>query len=179
MMRERLWIVAGTFFGYALLFYLNDFLFGSLGFSEGVNWIYLPSGFRLMFVLIFAEWGAIGVVLASIFVSIFHYFDGDILSVLGSGLISGLAPLLARYICRDKLGMDLELRNLTPRMLISVSIVFAIMSSTMHQVFYTLRGHTSDFFASTAVMGLGDFVGTIIMLYLAKLALSRVRFHAV
>lgn len=174
-MHERLWIVAGTFIAYTVLFHLNHFLFGSLGFSQGVDWIYLPSGFRLMFVLIFAEWGGLGVALASMFISATFHFDGNMASVLGAGFISGFAPVLARYVCHDKLGMDLALRNLSVGKLIAVSLVFAGMSATMHQIFFTLRGHTDNFIASTAVMAFGDLMGTVIMLYMAKGVLSMIR----
>lgn len=177
-MRERLWTVVGTFSAYIALFTLNDFLFGSLGFSEGVSWIYLPSGFRLMFILIFAEWGAVGIVLASVYVSGLFHFNGDQASILGAGFISGFSPLLARYVCHDKLGMDLELRNLTTHKLIAVSALFALMSALMHQVFYAWRGHTENFIASTAVMAIGDFVGTIIMLYIAKFVISKISLKA-
>lgn len=174
-MFERMWIVAGTCMAYMVLFFLNNHLFGSLGFSEGVNWIYLPSGLRLMFVLIFAQWGALGVTLASMLVSGLMQFDGNLASVLGSGFISGFSPLLARHVCHDKLGMDMELRNLSARKLMAVSVVFALMSASMHQVFYTFQGHTHNFFASTAVMAFGDLAGTVIMLYTAKWVLSKIR----
>ncbi len=45
----------------------------------------------------------------------------------------------------------------------------------MHQVFFTLRGHTDNFLASTSVMAFGDLVGTVILLYTAKFALSKTR----
>jgi hypothetical protein len=174
-MNERLWLVVGTFIAYTALYFLNDFLFSSLQFSPGVNWIYLPSGFRLMFVLLFVESGAVGVALASIFLSSIFNFKGDLITVLVTGLISGFAPYLARYVCHDRLSMDLGLQNLTARKLIGVSVVFALISASMHQVFYTWRGQTENFFASTAVMFLGDIVGTITMLYIAKFVLLGLR----
>ena len=177
-MYERLWIVAGTFIAYIVLYLINSYLFGSLGFSEGVSWIYLPSGFRLLFVLIFAEWGALGIALASMVLSGSFQFNGNIASILGAGFISGFAPFLARYVCRDKLGMDLELRNLTANKLIAVSVVFALMSASMHQVFDTWRGYTPNFITSTAVMAVGDLVGTVIMLYIAKFVVSKIRLQA-
>jgi MASE1 len=177
-MFERFSIVVGCFIAYIVLFLMNNYLFGSLGFSEAVSWIYLPSGFRLLFILIFAEWGAVGIALASMVLSGLFHFNGNLASILGTGLISGLSPLLARYVCRDRLGMDLELRNLTANKLIAVSVVFALMSASMHQVFYTWRGYTPNFIASTAVMAVGDLVGTVIMLYIAKFVVSKIRLEA-
>jgi hypothetical protein len=174
-MTERLWLVVGTFIAYTALYLLNDMLFSSLEFSPGVNWVYLPSGLRLMFVLLFVESGAIGVALASIFLSSIFTFKGDLISVLMTGLISGFAPYLARYVCHDRLSLDLGLQDLTARKLIGVSVVFALMSAFMHQVFYTWQGQTENFISSTAVMAVGDIIGTIIMLYIAKFVLLGIR----
>jgi hypothetical protein len=171
-MYERLWIVMGTSVSYAALFFLNNYLFDALEFSKGVNWIYLPSGFRLMFVLVFLELGGLGVALSSIFISAFFYSESNLLALMMIGFISGFSPVLARDICHAKLGMDLELRNLSARKLMAVSVVFALVSASMHQVFYSLIGRTENFMASTAVMAFGDLVGTVIMLYIAKFALS-------
>lgn len=176
MLHERLMIVVGTFTAYIMLFLLNNYFFSSLEFSKGVNWIYLPSGFRLMFVLIFVEWGAIGLVLASMYINHFYYFNGNLLSIVGIGLISGFSPLLARYVCRDTLGMDLELRNLTSKKLISVSIIFALLSSSLHQVFFVWQGHSDNYISSTFAMFVGDLIGTMIILYVLKYLISLIRF---
>lgn len=177
-MHERLFIVAGTCIAYITLFYFNNYFFSSLEFSMGVNWIYLPSGFRLMFVLIFAEWGAIGLVLASICINNFYYFNGDIFSIVAVGLVSGLSPLIARYLSRDRLGVDLELKNLTASKLIVVSVVFALLSALMHQVLFVWQGYTENFISSTFVMFVGDLIGTIVILYAIKYLISSVGLKA-
>lgn len=174
-MKERLLIVLGTVMAYTLLFLVNDTLFGFLSYSAGVNWIYLPSGLRLAFVLIFAGWGALGVSLASMLLAMTFYFGGDLTAVFVTGLISGLAPYLARHLCHTHLGMDLDLKNLTHSKLLTVSVVFALMSATMHQVFFVWQGYTENFLNSTVVMAFGDLTGTVIMLYLAKFLLSVIK----
>jgi hypothetical protein len=172
-MYSKILIVAATFLMYTILFLVNELLFGFLGFSESVHWVYLPSGLRLMLVLIFVEWGALGIVLASMFTNQLFYFGGNTLSVIVSGCISGLAPYLARHVCHRQLGLDLELRNLSSAKLLTVSLVFALISAFMHQVFFAVQGHTDDFIASTSVMAFGDLIGTVIFLYTAKFVLSK------
>lgn len=44
---------------------LNEWLFSSLEFVRGVNWIYLPAGVRLLCTLLFAEAGAAGLLIVS------------------------------------------------------------------------------------------------------------------
>ena len=70
-------IVAGTGFAYSLLFIVNDWLleFLSLKYTAATHWIYLPSGFRLVFVLLFGFLGALGVAIGSAVVAHFYYFQ--------------------------------------------------------------------------------------------------------
>ena len=171
-MITRLAIIFGTAIAYYLMFLLNNAAFSGLGYSEGVSWVYLPSGLRLAFVLIFLEWGAIGIALASICISYQYQFNGDLLTILGAGAISGFAPWLARLVCMDKLKLDMNLNHLSVATLLKVSALFAVLSPVLQQLWYVWRGQTTNFIASTSVMAVGDFVGTILMLYMAKLLLS-------
>jgi len=161
-------VIAMTASAYLLLFGLNDYLFSFLGYSNGVTWIFLPSGLRLMFVLLFVEWGAVGIALASMTVSYLFQFEGNLLTLLGAGVISGFAPWLARRISIDKLDLDVNLKDLTAVTLIRISVLFAVLSAVLHQFWYTWRGQTESFVKSTAVMAIGDLAGTIVVLYAVK-----------
>lgn len=170
--QKNISIAVATAIAYVLLFELNNYLFSSFAFSKGVDWIFLPSGLRLAFILIFVEWGAVGIVLASFAISFGFYFNGDVVTALGAGVISGTSPLLARLICIDKLKLNVDLASLTPTTLLKVAVVFAVLSPVMHQLWFTFRGHTVDFISSTAVMAVGDLTGTLVVLYATKLLLT-------
>ena len=172
-MRNKPAIVILTAAAYAALFELNTLLFSTFSFSTGVDWIYLPSGLRLAFVLVFGVWGALGIVLASITIDFVHYFDGDVITAVITGLISGVAPLLARSICVDQLGLKEDLTNLTTRKLFHAAVIFSVLSATLHQLWFTFRGHTENFISSTAVMALGDLTGSVLILYAAKYLVSQ------
>lgn len=89
-------IVVLTAAAYVALFEINSLLFSGLSFSANADWIYLPSGLRLGFVLVFGVWGALGIAMASIGTNLLHYPSGDAATLVVAGLISGLSPLLAR-----------------------------------------------------------------------------------
>lgn len=161
-------IVGAVALGYFLLFLLNESLFSAMGYSEVVSWVYLPSGLRLVFVLLFVEWGALGIALASVLTGYLYQFHGDWLTVLVAGMLSGLAPWLARAMCVDAFKLDVNLENLTVRTLLKMAVVFSVISPVLHQVWYVWRGVTADFLSAVAVMAVGDFVGTMLVLYLAK-----------
>jgi hypothetical protein len=173
-MKNKPIIIVLTAAAYVALFEINTLLFSGISYATSVDWVYFPSGLRLAFVLIFGAWGALGIVLGSIAVSYAHYFNGDIVTAVGSGLVSGLAPLLARSFCVHAIDhFDFTLIKLTVDMLTKVAAMFAMLSATLHQLWFTSRGYSDHFIANTAVMAFGDFVGTFVVLYAAKYLLQR------
>lgn len=171
-MKNNLAVVSFTAAAYYLLSVLNGALFDRLGFSLGVHWVFLPSGLRLAFVLIFVEWGALGVVLGSLAMVPQSYASEDYLAACGAAVVSGFAPWLARLVCMDKLKLDVNLENLTLSSLFKVAGVFSIMSPVLHQLWFTWNGSSDDFIANTVVMAVGDFSGTVVMLIAARLLLA-------
>ena len=161
---NRLFIVAATASVYFALYQTNLILFGALNFSHRVDWVFLPSGLRLTFVLLFALDGAIGIMLASTLLTYFLYFDGSYLNLFITGALGGLAPLLARKIAIDHLKLDENLLNLDANGLFKVSVLFAIISPLVHQLWYFWTGRTENFLTSTAVMMVGDWFGTVLVL---------------
>jgi hypothetical protein len=172
MLKRKIIIVAATACTYLLFFAANEFLFSFLSFSTGVHWIYLPSGIILVSVLLFVEYAAIGIMLASAFVSSRYYFTSDLVAALGTGFISGFSPWLARLLCIAKLRLDVNLHQLTAAALVRVAFVFALLSAVMHQLWFMWRGHAVNFAGNAVVMATGDFFGTIVVLYLAKFSVG-------
>jgi len=169
---RNLAIVVTTAIAYGLFFLANNFLFSFTEFGFAVHWIYLPSGVILMSVLLFAEWAAVGVIIASAIISYNFYFHDDLGAALGTGFISGFSPWLARLFCIAKLELDVDLHHLTATTLLKVASAFALLSALLHQLWYLLHGHIDNFFGKVAVMAMGDFFGTLIVLYLAKLSIG-------
>jgi hypothetical protein len=89
-----------------------------------------------------------------------------------TAIISGFAPLIARKICIDFLQLQSSLSNLTSKTLFQLSVVFSLISALMHQVWFYWNDATEDFIASSLVMALGDWVGTVLVLATASLLLK-------
>lgn len=162
--------VAGSALVYLLVFWLNGALFSQSTFSQGVDWVFLPSGVRLACVLVFVHWGALGVALATVGIALHGNPDVTLPAALVTGVISGFAPWLARwlYLRRVDLGADLE--KLSARSLVMMALLFSLITASLHQVWYFWRGQTTDFWSSLLVMAVGDFVGCVLVLYALKLA---------
>lgn len=160
----RLFIITGTAVSYYLLYQLNIYLFGSLNFSHRVDWVFLPSGLRLAFVLLFLGDGAIGIALASTLITYSMYFDGSYAGMLLSGSLAGVAPYTARLVAIHWFNLQENLINIKNVGLFKLSVLFAVISAFMHQLWYFWNGKTQDFIDSTLVMIAGDWLGTVLVL---------------
>ncbi len=72
---------AGCALAYFYAFKLNFVLFESLKFSEGVNWVFIPSGLRMLLVLVLLQTGSLGIAIASCFM-LHQLHDGQYGSAL-------------------------------------------------------------------------------------------------
>ena len=164
-------LVCGAMYFYA--FQLNMHWFADwLEFSPGVNWIFIPSGLRLLFVLLLAETGAIGIVLGSLLVNYTSSNpDAHAFNIVTS-VISGTAPYLARHVCITWFALDSNLQNLSGRGFFKIAIVFAIVNALTHQIWFSWTGTTENFMASTAAMAVGDWFGTALVLAIASLCIK-------
>lgn len=157
---------------YFSLFRFNFLLFEEFQFSKGVNWIYLPSGLRLLFVLLFFEVGAVGVGLGSLAI---NYLLGDstnhVFNIV-TAFISGFSPYLARCIAVDWFHINADLQGMTARIFFKITLLFAFVSPVLHQLWFYWSGVTENFVHSTFAMFVGDWLGTTLVLAFAGFILK-------
>lgn len=168
-MQALLVLICAVSYFYA--YKLNQYWFDWIEFSHGANWIFIPSGLRLLFVLIFARVGGIGIALSSI---VINYTLGDVdehVFNIVTGLISGASPCLARYLATRWFNLDPLLSNLTGRDFFKISVLFASVNALLHQLWFFWMERTQNFVASTLAMGIGDWFGTVLVLATANLAI--------
>ena len=165
-------VVIGCGFAYAVLFYANDWLMAFLEVSPGVNWIYLPAGLRLFLVLIFGLSGAIGIVTASALITFGRDLGEDIISIVGIGLISGFGPYLARLLVIRNLKINPDLSNLNIQMIAISVLVFALLSTSLHQVWFVLMGIPSGSLSNAIAMLIGDILGALLFISICKFGID-------
>ncbi len=157
---------------YTLLFYVNDWLTAFLEVAPGVNWIYLPAGLRLFLVLIFGLSGALGIAIASTLITFGRDLGDDMISTLGIGLISGFSPYLARLLVIRNLRINPDLSNLNLQMITISVLVFAFLSTGLHQVWFVLMGIPSGSLSNAIAMLIGDIVGALLFISLCKFGID-------
>ncbi len=159
---------------YFSFFWVNEWLFDMTALHDGANWIFLPAGLRLLCTLIFAGEGAIGLLLASVVIVYLRINSMDQLTGLGAAMISAGAPYLA-YRTALKFGMPASLEKLSAAGLGILALVYALLTSFLHSLWFALRGFFPDLLHGWSAMFIGDLVGTLIMVYLLKMVMAIVR----
>lgn len=170
-------IVLGCAVFYTYAFNLNVYFFDHFAFSRFVNWVFIPSGLQLLFVLVFLELGAMGVVAGSVFIQYTNTPDEHLFNIVTS-IVSGGSPLLAQAIAKRLFGFDVTLTGFNAQLLLKVSVLFALVSPVLHQIWYLFVGRTEHLVMDTVVMAIGDWFGTVLVLATAAWTLKFFRFLA-
>jgi hypothetical protein len=170
-LRLKFVMAAGTAVFFLGAIGLNELLFASFEFAQGISWIYMPAGVRLLCTLLFAEAGAIGILFASWLICFFYFFPDDPIRSFAGGILAALAPYLTyRMLVASRIGSSLA--GLGPWRLLGCALAFSIASPALHHIWFALQGQREGLLEGFLVMASGDFVGTCIVLYSAKMLLS-------
>ncbi len=169
--RHHLAVIGGTALAFLLTLVANEWIFKHSQFVLGVNWVYLPAGARLLCTLLFGATGAIGILLASLISYLFYSFPNDPLRATVGGIISALAPYLVYLLSTRKLGLRPSLVNLTAGRLLFLILLYSLAGPTMLLTWNALSGNAENAGERFLVMFIGDLSGTLIVVYMLKLAL--------
>ena len=159
---------------WVLLYQLNMAMFHKLLFSTYVTWIFLPSGIRLISVIIFGRLGVLGLFIGTL---ITYYLNGYTLGnpyILAT--ISAVNPYLAIAACRYLLKIDDLFTQLSAGKLLFFSLMSALFNSFFHQFYLHLRNN-EGFANDSFVMFYGDFFGTLILLYLMSIIIKYLKYR--
>jgi len=167
-LKLNLLMVGTTFVLFIAALALNELLFTRLEVTAGINWIYLPAGIRLLATLLFAEAGAVGLLLVSWVVCFFIFFPDDLVRSFMGGILASVSPWLVYRGMQHFSGLRPSLANLTPGGLLACACAFSVASPLLHHLWFWLYEHKTHLADSFLAMVTGDFFGTLIVLYLAK-----------
>ena len=160
-------------------FQLNNLIFSGLSFSEGISWVFLPAGFRIVLVLVLGWPGALGLVFGSWFLDSDLFDDARWKLAFFNGLVSGLVPGLVLWALRHRKWVDVGLKSLTAPKLLQMTLLFAGASTLSHHaVWYILARENFNPWVSIWPMFIGDTLGALLLLYAFKFALGRVKINS-
>ena len=157
-------------------FQLNKWAFSIFEYSEGISWVFLPAGFRVILVLVMGLPGALGLMLGSWFIDReFFTQSGSTLAFL-NGVVGGLTPWLVLKYLTQRQWLSPQLQSLNVLQLLNMTLIFAAASALTHQLVWLLleRPHL-NIWVDIWPMFVGNALGALLMLYGFKFVLDRVR----
>lgn len=153
------------------LFYLNEWLFAAVSLSSVINWIFLPAAIRMLAVMALGWIGVAGLFIGALLTTDIVMHSGwDDAIVIAS--LSALGPFVAVRACTQWLGVSEDLSGLRPGQLVIFSVAGAVCNVVPHNIYFFFTGHTPDIFSGMVPMLVGDLLGTLVILYVASLALK-------
>lgn len=155
------------------VFVLNNHLTHHLYWVPGAHVIHIPSGIKLLLVLVLGYLGSLSVLTAIFVAGPFSYFyTGELLLPLQIAIAAALAPWLTARFFFDRLWVRPDLSDLNLKCLFMMGLLFAALNASLIQSLLSLHQITDDFFSSFAIMFLGDISGVLIVLGLMRLFLQ-------
>jgi len=145
--------------------------------SVGIDLVYLPAGVRLLIVLVFGVWGAAGITLANPMMALFEFGPEPIIELLLNSMIAGFVPWLGVMGCCKIIGVDPRLSKLRPIHIPMLALGVSVATPLAFNLQFVMSGlkQPQDFTANLSAMILGDFVGCLLVLIMARLAIALYR----
>lgn len=157
-------------------FRFNGWLFSNFEHSQGVNWVFLPAGFRVILVLVLGLPGAWGLMLGGWFI------DWDVIEGpspwigLMNGVAGGLTPWLVMKYLHKQQWLGEQLQTLTAVQLLNLTLMSAAASAVSHQLVWLLLDRPNlNVWVDVWPMFFGNLTGALLMLYSFKFVLDRLR----
>jgi len=165
--RRHLGYVAVTTIVFIGLNWVNELVFGHLEQSNGINWVFIPAGIRLLSTLLFGLAGFEGLLLAGIYLNFYHFhFQSDFRA--WSGALAGAGgPYLAYLFAKHWFDLGPRLKGLSAPRLLFTGVLCGFMSPVFHHAFMWVLTGLVDWTA-LAVMIIGDIAGILIVLFTVK-----------
>lgn len=162
----RVILVLVSAVSWAAFAYVNSVAFDFVKEAPGVHLVYLPAGVRLLILLLFGVWGAIGIAIAHPFAVLTQYSPADTAFLITDSVISGFGGLLVLIAAQRSFGISPNLEGLRPKHLPLLSLMMAMAMPFMFNVaqvvfdYRSLSEAASNYWA----MLLGDFLGCFIVI---------------
>lgn len=162
-------MVAISAFLYVEFFRLNELIFAAFEHVQGINWVFLPAGFRVLLVLCMGLPGALGILLGNCWLDQSSLNDDSLWLVLTTSIVSGFTPWCVKWVMEKKQLLARQLQKLTARSLLQFVLAYAMANALGHQlVWWALKRPGMNPWVDVWPMFVGDAVGALLILYTLK-----------
>lgn len=152
----------------------NMYLLSATKIAPGIDLVFLPAGFRLLIVIVFGVWGALGIFLADPIMFLIEFGNTGIRDMLINALIAGFAPYFTVKVFGRIAGIEGSLLQLRPIHLPMLALAVSVVTPFLFNLHFLLAGRTpaSAFLPNFTAMAMGDFLGCLLVSVLARLGLA-------
>jgi hypothetical protein len=168
LMRINLLVAATAASLWILAYLFNEWLLDFAQHTAGVHLAFLPSGVRLLALLVGGFWAAVGIALGTFVCLVFEFGLQALHRIAAVALASGFGAYLALLaVCRIA-GVRPSLENLRPVHLPLVALGVALGSSAIINALYVIFGEDQwqYYVEHVAAMAAGDMVGSLLVILL-------------
>jgi hypothetical protein len=158
-------LVFGTFYA------VNNLLTAQLYLAPGAHLVHLPSGFKLLLVLVFGIVGALSVFTVSLVAGLGFYFVGELPLSIELAIANAIAPFLTVKFFLDQQLVQPDLNDLRPKVLALMGLLYAVLNSAMNQLLLFWNHAIQNMVDGLMIMFTGDVLGVILVLGLLRLAM--------
>lgn len=152
----------------------NMYLMSGTKIAPGIDLVFLPAGFRLLIVIVFGVWGALGIFLADPLMFMIEFGNTGISDMLINALISGFAPYVTVRVFSRLAGIEGSLIQLRAVHLPLLALAVSVVTPLLFNLHFLMAGRTSPsaFLPNFTAMAMGDFLGCLIVSVLARIGLA-------
>lgn len=158
-------LVFGTFYA------LNNVVTAPLLLAPGAHLVHLPSGFKLLLVLVFGIVGALSVFTVSLVAGLGFYFVGELPLSIELAIANAIAPFLTVKVFLDQQLVQTDLSDLRLKVLALMGLLYAVLNSAMNQLLLFWNHAIQNMVDGLMIMFTGDVLGVILVLGLLRLAM--------
>jgi hypothetical protein len=157
---------------YVEFFHLNGIVFSNFERIPGVNWVFLPAGFRVLLVLGMGLPGAAGILLGNCWLDRALFNDDTLWMLLATALVSGFSPWFVKRVMEKKQLLSTHLRKFSAAHLLKFVLACALLNAFAHHfVWWAFKKPGASTWGDLWPMFVGDAVGALVVLYVLKLML--------
>lgn len=167
-LRLHFWSITGTLIAFLVSLWINQEVFTHTSFVRGINWIFLPSGVRLLSTLLVGFDGFVGLLVGGLLMNFFYWFPHDPVRSIAGAILGSLAPYLVYRLALERYDLKASLTNLTPKRLLVLAVAYSVANPLLHHIWFALQGNTQSIGESFVMMFMGDLTGALTMLYVMK-----------
>jgi hypothetical protein len=154
---------------FTTFFHLNGWVFAHLEYRQGVNWVFLPAGFRVILVMVMGIPASVGIMLGAWFIERAAFETTHYTVTLFNGVASGFTPWFVMKALVHCKKLAAQLQHLSSAQLLNFTLIYAASNAAVHQLGWWWMDHAQvNPLVDIWPMLVGDTVGALIMLYAFK-----------